>query len=68
MKGDFTKQLFVQVLDRMARRRRKKEGVKPIYSAFSDLDEADKNAENAGDVAIYQLVDVKHLKVTRELK
>jgi len=60
MKGDFTKQLFVQIANR--------EGVKVIYSAFSDLDEADENAENAGDVAIYQLVGVKHLKVTRELK
>ena len=60
MKGDFTKQLFVQVADR--------EGVTVIYSAFSDVDEADENAENAGDVAIYQLVEVKHLKVTRELK
>lgn len=60
MKADFTKQIFVQVADREADR--------PIYSAFVDLDEADENAENCGDVGVYELVAVKHLKVTRELK
>jgi len=60
MEGDFPKQLLVQVVDR--------EDQEPIRSAFSDLEEAQEDAENDGDVAIYQLVGVKHLKVTRELK
>jgi len=60
MKDDFPKQLFVQILDR--------EGMIPIRSAFPDLEDAREDAENGGDVAIYQLVEVKGLKITRELK
>jgi len=60
MKSDFTKEMFVQVLDR--------ENDRPIYFAFPDLEDANENAENDADVAVYQLVAVKHLKITRQLK
>lgn len=60
MKGDFPKHIFVQVFDR--------EGTEPLRSVFTEIEEAREDAENGGDVAVYQLVAVKHLKVTRELK
>ena len=57
MKSDFTKELYVQVCDR--------EGDKPAYAAFSDLIDS---SEDNGAVAVYELVSVKKLRVTRELK